>query len=236
MWQVSRPMSLAQTDSPQLFPIDQGPDYSFEQKLSVHGPVCGVDEAGRGPLAGPVVAAAVILEPGAIPPGLDDSKKLTARQREKLFDILMAQTHSATACVNVATIDAINIRAASLLAMKMAVDGLPVEPAHALIDGNACPAELSCPATSLVKGDARSLSIAAASIVAKVTRDRIMERAGQDYQHYGFERHKGYGTRVHLDALAAHGPCPLHRISFAPVRNAKKNPARRAAAGFLNNA
>jgi len=193
------------------------PDFAFETKAGAPRViVCGVDEAGRGPLAGPVVAAAVILDPDRLPDGLDDSKKLTALRREKLFDIIHETAQVGVGLATVEEIDRINILAASLLAMRRAVAALPSTPAHALIDGNKAP-ELSCPATPIVQGDGRSFSIAAASIVAKVTRDQMMIEMAADFPDYGFERHMGYGTKQHLEALKSVGPCPHHRKSFAPV-------------------
>ncbi len=202
-------------DSPQ-------PDFSFEAKLHDEGfaLVCGIDEAGRGPLAGPVVAAAVILDRKAIPGGLHDSKKLTEKKRVALFDAIVETSTVAIASVSAQTIDRINIRAASLLAMRMAASGLENVPDYALIYGNALPDGLDCPATALVKGDARSLSIAAASIIAKVTRDRIMIRQDGLYPDYGFSGHKGYPTKTHRETLLRIGPSPIHRRSFAPVRAA----------------
>ncbi len=222
--QVSRPMSLATSDSPQLFREAVGPDFSAERRLLDRGAefVCGVDEAGRGPLAGPVVAAAVILDPEEIPDGLNDSKKLTEARRVALFEKLMRTCVFSLASVDAATIDKINVRAASLRAMTQAVSGLEKKPDHVLIDGNATPPDMPCESTALVKGDSRSVSIAAASIIAKVMRDRMMERAGVQYPDYGFGKHKGYGTKVHLDAIRSVGPCPLHRVTFAPVRDAKR--------------
>lgn len=193
------------------------PDFAFEEEAGAPQViVCGVDEAGRGPLAGPVVAAAVILDPAHLPPGLDDSKKLTAKKREALYGLIRAQAQVGVGMASVEEIDRINILAASMLAMSRAVAALPSAPAHALIDGNRSP-ELACPATPVVKGDSRSLSIAAASIVAKVTRDRMMIEMAAEFPAYGFERHMGYGTKQHLDALENAGPCPHHRKSFAPV-------------------
>ncbi|NKB51959.1 MAG: ribonuclease HII [Rhizobiaceae bacterium] len=212
-------MTLSNVDSPLLFPIQDGPDYETESIMAGRGiaNICGVDEAGRGPLAGPVTAAAVILNINAMPEGLDDSKKLSHPRREALFAEILAKASVSCAHVSAATIDQINIREASLLAMKMAVDGLPEMAGHALIDGNALPAGLPCPATALVKGDARSLSIAAASIIAKVMRDRLMVRADKLHPGYGLAQHKGYPTKAHRDAVAQLGPSPLHRLTFAPV-------------------
>jgi len=196
------------------------PDYSFETQLMSVGttPVAGIDEAGRGPLAGPVVVAACILDPSHIPSGLNDSKKLTAAKREALYEQILATSHASIVSVSAQTIDAINIRAATLQGMAHAVRGLAVQPAYALIDGRDVPPGLPCPGESLIKGDARSVSIAAASILAKVTRDRLMARAAEFWPGYGFERHMGYGTEAHLDAIKRLGPCPIHRLSFAPLK------------------
>ncbi len=179
--------------------------------------VAGVDEVGRGPLAGPVTAAAVILDVGNVPEGLNDSKKLTAKARDRLFDEIMETAQVSVAHASVDEIDALNILYASHLAMKRAVDGLPHTPCHALIDGNMIPKALTCPATSLVKGDARSLSIAAASIVAKVVRDRIMVDLAQQHPGYGWEKNAGYPTKAHKVALENLGVTPHHRRSFKPV-------------------
>lgn len=186
----------------------------------MNGPVCGVDEAGRGPLAGPVVAAAVILDPARPIAGLADSKKLSAARREKLaIDI---RAHALAWCVaeaSVEEIDALNILQATLLAMQRAVAGLAVRPAQALIDGNRCPA-LDIPARAIVGGDATVAEISAASILAKTHRDAGLLALHADYPHYGFDRHKGYGTKAHLAALRLYGPTPHHRRSFSPVREA----------------
>ncbi len=184
--------------------------------------VCGIDEAGRGPLAGPVVAAAVILPPGYELPGLTDSKKLTARRREALFTALMedARVSKCVASASVEEIDSLNILRATHLAMRRAAEGLAASPAggvdFCLIDGLPVPG-FPLPSRALVKGDARCLSIAAASILAKVTRDHGMQELDTLYPQYGFARHAGYGTRLHLEALARYGACPQHRRSFAPV-------------------
>lgn len=182
------------------------------------GLVAGVDEAGRGPLAGPVVAAAVILDDLNPIEGLDDSKKLTAKRREKLFDDIMAKA----LCVSVAQasveeIDSINILQATMLAMQRAVLGLRLPPVKVLIDGNRVPV-LPMLAEAIVGGDAKVEAISAASILAKVTRDRWCEQIDNQYPQYGFAKHKGYGTAQHLAALQKHGTVPLHRMSFAPVR------------------
>lgn len=193
------------------------PDFHLEDAAMRRGlvPVCGIDEAGRGPWAGPVVAAAVILDPGAIPPGLDDSKTLAPARREALFDAIRQTSRVGIAIADVARIDSSNILGATLWAMAEAVTSLNGV-AFALVDGNRAPV-LACPAETIVGGDGRSLSIAAASIVAKVTRDRIMTGLDRKFPHYGFARHKGYGTAAHMAALAHHGPCPEHRRSFAPI-------------------
>lgn len=183
--------------------------------------IAGVDEAGRGPLAGPVVAAAVILDPGRPIAGLADSKKLSARRREALAEAIRAQALAwAVASADVAEIDELNILQASLLAMRRAVLALRPQAAHALIDGNRCPQGLPCTAEAVVGGDARVESISAASILAKVERDAEMMRLHARYPEYDFARHKGYPTAAHLDALARFGPSVCHRSSFAPVRKA----------------
>ena len=181
-------------------------------------PVAGVDEAGRGPLAGAVFAAAVILDPARPIEGLNDSKKLTARRRELLFDQIREQ--ALAWCIAEASpreIDRINILQASLLAMQRAVSGLGVTPAEVLVDGNRAPA-FACPARAIVGGDALEPCISAASILAKVARDRTLVELHEHYPQYGFDRHKGYPTADHLAALREHGPCPEHRRSFGPVR------------------
>ncbi len=191
------------------------PDFSFEaQCLS---PVAGVDEAGRGPWAGPVVAAAVVLDINSIPAGLNDSKKLTAVQRENLFVLIMQTCWVGVGKASVAEIDQLNIRQATHLAMQRAVARLGCVPATLLIDGNDAPA-FECTTHSLIKGDGRSLSIAAASIIAKVTRDRLMTQLAAEFPYYAWDKNKGYGTAVHHQTLQQHGPCLHHRRSFAPVR------------------
>lgn len=180
--------------------------------------VCGVDEVGRGPLAGPVVAAAVILDPARPIAGLADSKKLTERRRESLADEIRGHALAwALGRAEVEEIDAINILQASLLAMRRAVEALGVQPVEALIDGNRVP-ELRCPARAIVGGDGSEASISAASIVAKVARDREMIALDERYPGYGLARHKGYPTKAHLLALEALGVSAIHRRSFAPVR------------------
>ncbi len=186
--------------------------------LSEYSLIAGVDEAGRGPLVGAVVAAAVILDPDSTIKGLNDSKKLTAKKREQL--VIEIKQHAiawSIASVGPQTIDDINILQASLLAMKQAVESLAVAPDMALIDGNKCP-DLSCDTHAIVKGDSRVQAIAAASILAKVERDKQMQELHIIYPHYEFERHKGYPTKVHMALLIEHGACPEHRRSFAPVR------------------
>ncbi|WKL21697.1 ribonuclease HII [Agrobacterium tumefaciens] len=208
-------------DSPALFDLaDTGPDFSFELEARKKGlwPVAGTDEAGRGPLAGPVVAAAVILDPDNIPKGLDDSKKLTKTKRESLFRLIMETSVVSVASSGPGLIDSMNILRASLDAMRRAVLGLETSPALVLADGRDKPPGITCEAKAVIKGDSRSLSIAAASIIAKVTRDRMMERAGSVHSSYGFEGHAGYGTPAHLRAIENHGPCPLHRMSFRPLK------------------
>lgn len=183
-------------------------------------PVAGCDEAGRGPLAGPVVAAAVILDPAHPIAGLADSKQLTAQRREALFALI--QQRALARCVAEASreeIDRLNILQATMLAMRRAVEGLAVQPGRVLVDGNRLP-RLAIAAEAIVKGDAKVPAISAASILAKVTRDHWCLRLHERYPHYGFDRHKGYGTAEHLAALGEWGPCPEHRRSFAPVARA----------------
>ena len=191
------------------------PDFTLERRIT--GPVAGVDEVGRGPLAGPVYAAAVILDSKRLPAGLDDSKKMSEARREKAFDAIMSSALAVGIGVaSVAEIDRINILAATMLAMRRAVDRLSVAPVHALIDGNKVPA-LPCLADAIVKGDSKVLSIAAASIIAKVTRDRVMSELDLAFPGYGWARNKGYGTADHMQALARLGPSVHHRTSFAPI-------------------
>jgi len=183
------------------------------------GIIAGVDEVGRGPLCGPVVAAAVVLDMDRMPPGLNDSKKLTAARREVLFEALGACAEIGVGLASVEEIDALNILRASHLAMERAVSALPRRPGMVLIDGNLVPKGLGLPARAIVKGDAISLSIAAASIVAKVTRDRMMVVLAQQHPGYGWEKNAGYPTRDHLFALQTLGVTPHHRRSFRPVHN-----------------
>lgn len=187
--------------------------------------VAGVDEAGRGPLAGPLVVAAVILDPRRPIPGLGDSKALTQAQREVLFPRILAHALGhAIVVVDADEIDRINIFQATMQGMRRALLALPTAPHAALVDGNKLPADLPCPARAIVGGDASEACIGAASILAKVTRDRIMCELDPRHPHYGFARHKGYPTPEHLDALRRHGPCLAHRRSFAPVREALAAP------------
>ena len=182
------------------------------------GRVAGVDEAGRGPLAGPVVAGAVILDPENPIEGLDDSKRLSASRRERLFDEIQEKALAwSVASATVAEIDSINILQATMLAMQRAVDALLPTAEHALIDGNRCP-ELSCPARAIVKGDSKVAAISAASILAKVTRDREMQLLDIKYPGYGLAQHKGYPSKAHIAALEMLGVTPVHRRSYAPVR------------------
>jgi ribonuclease HII len=182
------------------------------------GPVAGVDEAGRGPLAGPVVAAAVILDPASIPDGIADSKTLEPEVRRALYHEILATAQVGVGVAGVDRIDADNILNASLWAMSVAVAELPARPRLALIDGNKVPPRLHCTSRAIVRGDAKCLSIAAASIVAKVTRDAIMVELGRAYPHYGFERHKGYATPEHHAAIERLGVTPHHRRSFKTVQ------------------
>lgn len=185
--------------------------------FDVPGLMAGVDEAGRGPLAGPVVAAAVILDDLHPIAGLNDSKKLTAKRREKLFDEIKAKALCfSIAEASVQEIDEINILQATLLAMKRAVEGLRLKPVKVLVDGNRLPA-IDIRAEAIVQGDALVPAISAASILAKVHRDRLCDQMHAQYPQYGFDQHKGYGTAVHLAALQAHGPAECHRLTFAPV-------------------
>ena len=198
-----------------------GPDFTFEASLMGQGyPLfAGVDEVGRGPLAGPVTAAAVILDPSNIPQGLNDSKKLSAKRRENLYDLILKSATVAVAHVSVEEIDRINILQASLLAMRNAVAALNPQPAHLLIDGNRVPDPINIPAQPIVKGDGKSLSIAAASIVAKTVRDRLMVELSLQNPGYGWEKNAGYPSKQHILALQRLGVTPLHRRSFRPVHN-----------------
>ncbi|MFQ8954105.1 MAG: ribonuclease HII [Oscillospiraceae bacterium] len=176
---------------------------------------CGVDEAGRGPLAGPVCAAAVILPEGAVIAGLDDSKKLTEKKREKLYDIIK-QTAVAysVAYGTLEEIETVNILEATYLAMNRAIEGLTIKPDFSLIDGNRVPRGIKIPCETIVKGDSKSMSVAAASVLAKVTRDRLMLEYDKKYPEYNFKKHKGYGTKEHTELIKQYGPCEIHRLSF----------------------
>ncbi len=191
------------------------PDLAIESQKPF--PCCGIDEAGRGPWAGPVVAAAVVLRD--IPFGVDDSKKLSAARREQLFAQISATASFGIGIASVEEIDTLNILQATFLAMRRAVLALPTKPAFALIDGNRLPPNLPCPAETLVKGDGRCASIAAASILAKVTRDRIMAELSQVHPGYGWESNMGYGVPAHLMGLKRLGVTPHHRRSFKPIHN-----------------
>lgn len=196
------------------------PDFSYENECKEKGflSVCGVDEAGRGPLAGNVVAAAVIMPEGLIIEGLDDSKKLTEKKREKLYDIILEKAICSIAWATPAEIDEYNILNATMLAMRRAVEGLSVKADFALIDGN-CSRGFEIPTQTVVKGDAKSYSIAAASVLAKVTRDRQCLEMDKDYPEYGFAGHKGYPTKAHMAKVIELGPCPEHRRSFLSFMN-----------------
>ena len=188
----------------------------FEKEALAKGykSVCGVDEAGRGPLAGPVCAAAVILPEGVIIDGVNDSKKLSEKKRESLFDVIREQALSySIAYATVDEIAEINILNATMLAMRRAIDGLDIKADYAMIDGNKIP-PIDIDAECIVKGDAKSMSIACASILAKVSRDRLLYKYAEEYPMYGFDKHKGYGTKVHREAILKYGPCPYHRKSF----------------------
>lgn len=206
---------MARTLTPSGRPTD-----AFERAAVQAGdaPVAGIDEAGRGPWAGPVVAAAVILDPDNVPAGLNDSKALSETARVRAYEAIVASADVGIGISDVDVIDATNILRATDRAMCAAVSSLRAAPRRLLIDGNRVPPEIAIRAECLVKGDSRSLSIAAASIVAKVTRDRLMVALAERYPAYGFEQHKGYGTASHRAALAKHGPCPAHRRSFRPIR------------------
>ncbi|MEE1172741.1 MAG: ribonuclease HII [Ruminococcus sp.] len=188
----------------------------FEQQAAAKGysAICGVDEAGRGPLAGPVCAAAVILPENTVIDGVNDSKKLSEKKREALFDVICETARSySIAYASVEEIEEFNILNATMLAMKRAVEGLDVKADYAMIDGNRTP-DLEIESEFIIKGDAKSMSVACASILAKVSRDRLLYEYAKDYPQYGFEKHKGYGTKAHTEALKEYGPCPYHRMSF----------------------
>lgn len=193
------------------------PDFEYEKNAIQNGYklICGVDEAGRGPLAGPVCAAAVILPPDCQIDGLNDSKKLSEKKRELLFDIIKEKALAYNiAYGTLEEIETYNILEATYIAMNRAVNGLSLKPDFALIDGNRVPKGIAIPCETLVKGDMKSCSIAAASILAKVTRDRLMMEYGNKYPEYNFQKHKGYGTKEHYEAIKQHGVCEIHRLSF----------------------
>ena len=193
------------------------PDFTYENAAKAKGYslVCGVDEAGRGPLAGPVCAAAVILPEDCEIQGLNDSKKLTEKKREQLFDVIIEKAVAySVAFATVEEIEEYNILNATYIAMNRAIDGLSIKAQYALIDGNRVPTGISVPCETVVKGDAKSCSISAASILAKVTRDRLLLEYAEKYPEYGFEKHKGYGTAAHYDAIRKFGVLPIHRLSF----------------------
>ena len=195
-------------------------NYDLETKLRISGKeiIAGIDEVGRGPWAGPVTACAVILDPNNIPDGLNDSKVLTAKRREQLFDLIMDSAQVSCVHVEVTEIDQVNILQATFRAMERAVSHLPI-PNHILVDGNKLPPNLPSQATAIVKGDAKSASIAAASIIAKVTRDRLMSDLSEAYPGYDWEKNAGYGTKMHQLGLLNHGVTPHHRRSFKPIHN-----------------
>lgn len=189
-------------------------EYEQNAELKGYKAICGVDEAGRGPLAGPVCAAAVILPPNTIIDGVNDSKKLTEKKRETLFDVIKETAVSyCIAYASVEEIESINILNATMLAMKRAVEGLEVKADYAMIDGNKMP-PIDIDGETIVKGDAKSMSIACASILAKVSRDRLLYEYAKEYPQYQFDKHKGYGTVAHREAILEYGPCPYHRMSF----------------------
>jgi len=194
--------------------------YEYERSFLAQGcqMIAGVDEAGRGPLVGPVVTAAVILPPNLLIKGINDSKKLSAKQREELFHIISEKALAISYTeVSAATIDRINIYQATVAGMYESIKQLTIAPEAVLID--AVPLnKLTVPSQSIIKGDALSQAIAAASIIAKVTRDRLMDKLDEEYPQYGFARHKGYGTKEHLEAIKKYGPCPQHRQTFAPIK------------------
>lgn len=207
-----------------LLPLDEPalPTDFFERRARKRGAewIAGVDEAGRGPLAGPVVVAAVMFEGRRFPRGLDDSKKLTLEERLRLYDKILASGFVGIAVASRARIDSMNILQASLWGMTKAVRALPRRADHVLVDGNMLPRGLPCPGEALVSGDSRSVSIAAASIVAKVTRDRMMVKLSRRYRRYAWDSNKGYGTREHAEAIKKHGVCTHHRRSFSPIERA----------------
>ena len=214
-WQDFASMGVAKKGStPRTLPTF---DLEAELMDQLHGPIVGIDEAGRGPWAGPVVVAAVILNPDRIPEGLNDSKLLTAEAREDRYAAIMATSCVSIVIGQVRRIDRDNILQATLWGMRAAYRGLQTPAATVLIDGNIVPRRFPCKARALVGGDGRSVSIAAASIVAKVTRDRLMVKLSRRYRRYGWEQNKGYGTPEHARAIKTHGVCTHHRRSFSPI-------------------
>lgn len=203
--------------------IAPAPSLFHEQAAMARGAriVAGVDEAGRGPLAGPVVVSAVVLDHANVPEGLNDSKKLTEAKRERLYEAIMASAMVSVVTAPPSVIEKLNIRGATLWAMRQAVLALATRPDHVLVDGRDVPPRLPVPGEALIGGDGLSVSVAAASIVAKVTRDRMCQIMHDDAPHFGFAAHKGYGVAKHLDALVAHGPSRHHRLDFAPVAAAR---------------
>ncbi len=186
--------------------------YAFEQGYNL---VCGVDEAGRGPLAGPVCAAAVILPENIVIEGLNDSKKISEKKRELLYNVICEKAIAySIAFGTLEEIESLNILEATFLAMNRSIDGLQIKPDYALIDGNKAPKGIKIPCKTVIKGDSKSASIAAASILAKVTRDRLLMEYDKQYPEYNFKKHKGYGTKEHTELILKHGPCPIHRLSF----------------------
>ena len=204
--------------------LPERPEPSFDLEAALmdqfKGPVAGIDEAGRGPWAGPVVVAAVILDPDRIPEGLDDSKQLTPQEREERYVEIVATSIVSVVVGPVKQIDRINILQASLWGMRRAYRGLGVPIGAAIIDGNIVPRRFPCKARAVVGGDGLSLSVAAASIVAKVTRDRMMVKLSRRYRRYAWDSNKGYGTREHAEAIKKHGVCTHHRRSFSPIERA----------------
>ena len=195
-------------------------NYEREARAQGFSFIAGVDEAGRGPLAGPVVAAACIIPEGLFFLGIDDSKKLTARERERLFSEITTSldVKFSVGIISHEDIDRVNIYQATILAMLQAIAGLEIEPDYLLVDGMALP-HPTIPSQKIIKGDALSQSIAAASVIAKVTRDRMMDEFDRQWPQYGFKKHKGYGTAKHREAIVSHGPCPIHRLTFEPVKS-----------------
>ena len=204
---VSKPRKIRRSLSP-----------TFDREFAQNGLVAGIDEVGRGPWAGPVVAAAVILHPHATPPGIRDSKALSPQRREELFKAIHHCALIGVGMASVDEIDTLNIAGATRLSMTRAVEALTIPPSHCLVDGNMLP-DLPCPAQAIVKGDAISVSIAAASIIAKVIRDRMMRALAEEFPHYAWEKNKGYGVKAHQEGLNGYGVTPHHRKSFAPIRD-----------------